>query len=243
MLAGERLSCTRRHGVHYGFPEPFRGFVWLTANKSPPGGIYYYGRVLREEAEVEELGRIKSFAMPCKTLSDEQDAVARFLSKPSDDTFHELFRGLAPRIVGYFRVRGCEIELAEDLAQEVMLAVYKEAHSLRDRALFRAWMYRIARNALLRHLRDTGRRVETVELGAETEELHQAGSDPTLPSQFAEWMAWLRPDERQVMMLRYVDELEHHEIAQVLGIPLGTVQWKIFHTKRKLAARFGVKTT
>lgn len=181
--------------------------------------------------------------MPCNTPSDEQESVARFLSKPSDETFHELFRALAPRLVGYFRVRGCELELAEDLAQEVMLAVYKESRSLRDKALFRPWLYRIARNALLRYLRDTGRRVETVELGTEALEMHQTGSDPTLPSQFAQWMAWLRPEERQIMMLRYVDELEHHEIAQVLGIPLGTVQWKIFHTKRKLAARFGVKST
>jgi RNA polymerase sigma-70 factor (ECF subfamily) len=181
--------------------------------------------------------------MPCRVLSDEQDVVARFLSKPSDETFHELFRGLAPRILGYFRARGCELELAEDLTQEVMLAVYKEARSLRDKALFRPWVYRIARNALLRHLRDTGRRVETVELGAEAEGLYQTDSDLTLRSQFAEWMAWLRPEERQIMMLRYVDELEHHEIAQVLGMPLGTVQWKIFHTKRKLAARFGVKTS
>src|SRR5208283_5184376 len=130
---------------------------------------------------------------------------------------------LAPRILGYFRARGCDLELAEDLAQEVMLAVYKEAHSLRDKALFRPWLYRIARNALLRHLRDTGRRVETVGLGAEAQGLCQAGSDLALQSQFAEWMAWLRPEERQIMMLRYVDELEHHEIAQVLGMPLGTV--------------------
>ena len=56
-------------------------------------------------------------------------------------------------------------------------------------------------------------------------------------------MAWLNPEERQIMMLRYVDDLEHHEIAAVLGLPLGTVQWKVFQTTRKLAAHFGKGAT
>jgi DNA-directed RNA polymerase specialized sigma24 family protein len=40
------------------------------------------------------------------------------------------------------------------------------------------------------------------------------------------------------MMLRYIDELEYHEIAEMVDLPLGTVQWKIFNSKKKLAARF-----
>jgi DNA-directed RNA polymerase specialized sigma24 family protein len=40
------------------------------------------------------------------------------------------------------------------------------------------------------------------------------------------------------MTLRYVDELEYHEIAEVMGLPAGTVQWKVFNAKRKLAQRF-----
>ena len=57
--------------------------------------------------------------------------------------------------------------------------------------------------------------------------------------QFAQWMAALDAEERQIMMLRYVEELEYHDIAEVLGLPLGTVQWKIFNSKKKLARRFG----
>jgi RNA polymerase sigma-70 factor (ECF subfamily) len=62
--------------------------------------------------------------------------------------------------------------------------------------------------------------------------------DPLLSAQFAEWMAFLEEDEREIMMLRYIDELEYHEIAELLGLPQGTVQWKIFNAKKKLAARF-----
>jgi len=47
----------------------------------------------------------------------------------------------------FFRTRGCDLALAEDLAQEVMLSVYRKAAQVRDRASFRAWLFRIARNA------------------------------------------------------------------------------------------------
>jgi RNA polymerase sigma-70 factor (ECF subfamily) len=166
-------------------------------------------------------------------------AVARFLAKPSNESFYGVFRALAPRLITYFRARGCGIELAEDLTQEVMLAVYLHAGKLRQEELFLRWVYRIARNALNRHVRDTSRRVTTVESGPEAEWICDREEDPVLHRQFTEWMEWLNPDERQIMMLRYVDDLEHHEIAAVLGLPQGTVQWKIFQAKRKLAARFG----
>ena len=52
-------------------------------------------------------------------------------------------------------------------------------------------------------------------------------------------MSSLHPDERQIMTLRFVEGLEYHEIASVLCLPLGTVQWKIFRSKRKLVSQFG----
>ena len=51
-------------------------------------------------------------------------------------------------------------------------------------------------------------------------------------------MRFLGEDEREIMMLRYIDELEYHEISELVGLPQGTVQWKIFNAKKKLAARF-----
>ena len=183
------------------------------------------------------------FLASTNAVSGWAGAVERFLATPSEESFQELFRALVPRMITYFRARGCRVELAEDLTQEVMLAVHRHTGRLRSKELFRPWLYRIAQNALRRHLRDVGRRVTTVECDFDVEETHSREGDPLLHSQFAEWMAWLNPEERRIMMLRYVDDLEHHEIAAVLGIPLGTVQWRIFQAKRKLAARFGAGAT
>ena len=202
------------------------------ANKPPAGGISHGD-------EVDKFGRSSVAERADAPPEDEERAIADFLSRASQESFHRLFRALAPRLIGYFRARGVEVELAEDLTQDVMWSVYRQARSLRQKESFRPWLYRIARNALLRHLRDTGRRISTVALDDGMQAAYDGVAGLVLRSQFVEWMQWLSPEERQIMMLRYVDELEHHEIAELLGMPLGTVQWKIFHTKRKLAAQFG----
>jgi RNA polymerase sigma-70 factor (ECF subfamily) len=176
--------------------------------------------------------------MPTKQAAGSQEAVERFLAGPSEESFEDLFREVAPQILYYFRVRGCDLDLAEDLTQEVMLSVYRAHTALRDKERFRPWLYQIARNSLVRHFRDASRRVRTTGLEA-SKDLSEPAAE--VPSEFSEWMAWLKPDERQVMLLRYMDGLEHREIAAVLGIPLGTVQWRVFHATRKLASHFGVR--
>ena len=172
----------------------------------------------------------------------EQDAVERFLCAPGEESFRDVFHTMAPRVVCYLRSRGCGRELAEDLTQEVMSAVYNQSRRLRKKELFRPWLFKIVKHALLQHLRRTGREVATVALDPGLHEPTGVPVDPLIESRFNQWMAWLEPDEQQIMRLRYVEELEYHEIAEVLEIPIGTVQWKVFHSKRKLEARFGDNT-
>jgi RNA polymerase sigma-70 factor (ECF subfamily) len=173
-----------------------------------------------------------------QTLS-EQQVIARFLADPSEDTFGELYRAVSPRIFRYFLVRFYDRGVAEELTQDVMLAAYRQSRQLRDPELFRPWIFKIALNALRKHLRHDGRQVVTTELDAVCSRFPAPGTDPLAGRRFSEWMAFLDPEEREMMTLRYVDGLEYHEIASVLKFPLGTVQWKLFHSRRKLAKRFG----
>jgi len=50
-----------------------------------------------------------------------------------------------------------------------------------------------------------------------------------------DWMAFLEPREREAMTLRFVEDWEYHEIATSQATPIGTVQWRIFNSKKKLA--------
>jgi DNA-directed RNA polymerase specialized sigma24 family protein len=48
-------------------------------------------------------------------------------------------------------------------------------------------------------------------------------------------MAFLDSREREVMTLRFIEQWEYHEIAAAQAIPIGTVQWRVFNAKKKLA--------
>jgi DNA-directed RNA polymerase specialized sigma24 family protein len=59
--------------------------------------------------------------------------------------------------------------------------------------------------------------------------------------EFQDWMAFLEPRERDVMTMRFVEEWEYHEIAAAQAIPIGTVQWRVFNAKKKLAVHLNLR--
>ena len=169
-------------------------------------------------------------------LLQEGTVTERFLDAPNDESFAELFKTFTPQLVAFFRSRGCQL-MAEDLAQEVMLTVYRKAEQIRDRSLFRAWMFKIARNTLCRHFGKQAREVDTVDLAHVPDRLVATGNkDVGTPAfEFHHWMSFLDSREQEALTLRFIEEWEYHEIAAARSIPIGTVQWRVFSAKRKLA--------
>jgi RNA polymerase sigma factor (sigma-70 family) len=165
------------------------------------------------------------------------EGAEKFLSSPNEESFAGLFRIFTPQLVAFYRARGCQLALAEDLTQEVMLTVHRKVDQIRDRTLFRAWLFKIARNALCRHYGKQTREVETVDLVDHTDRLIAASQKPagTPAFEFQHWMAFLDSREREVMTLRFIERWEYHEIAAAQAIPIGTVQWRVFNAKKKLA--------
>lgn len=168
----------------------------------------------------------------------EGEATRAFLAARTGEAFSALAQHLIPRLLRYFEVRGCDPDWAEDLTQEVLLAAYLHVDGVRHPEAFGAWIYRIARNTLLQALRRRSREVDTVALDTVCAE-RSAGLDWTQGSAFAEWIACLGAEDREVMLLRFVDGMNYGEIAAVLGIPAGTARWKVFHAKARIVARLG----
>ena len=164
-------------------------------------------------------------------------AVQSFLESPNEDTFAPVFRIYTPQLVSFFRARGCEPALSEDLAQDVLLIVYRKADQLRDRTLFRAWLFKIARSSLCRHFGKQSREVDTIDLEKVSDSLVASIKVPaaTLAFEFQHWMSFLDSREQEALTLRFVEEWEYHEIAAAKAIPIGTVQWRVFNAKKKLA--------
>ena len=171
-----------------------------------------------------------------KNSVHEAAVTERFLDAPNEESFADLFKAYTPQLVAFFRARGCQVA-AEDLAQEVMFTVYRKAQQIRDRSLFRAWMFKIARNTLSRHFGKQSREVDTVDLADVPERLVTARNKGagTPAFEFHHWMAFLDSREREALTLRFIEQWEYHEIPAAQSIPIGTVQWRVFSAKRKLA--------
>lgn len=164
----------------------------------------------------------------------------RFLGQADHDSFNAMFRVFSPQLVAFFRRRGHEKDIAEDLAQEVMLTVYRKAGQLRDHKLFRAWLFKVARNAACRYFAQRTREVPTVDVADIGDSLPAPNHSPFGPTaEFEDWMKFLDAQERETMKLRFIDEWEYHEIAAAQAIPIGTVQWRVFNSKKKLAVHLG----
>ena len=165
----------------------------------------------------------------------ERKAVAAFLHNSTPETFRAFFEVMYVKLVRYFLIRKVERRIAEELAQEVLMAIYRKRDTLREEENFFGWLFRIARNRLLQYLRDDR---EEREIQVEPSELNEYAKpvEPTPPDsgEFLTWMKLLELVERQVMMLRYIEDLGYQEIADVLSLPIGTVKWKIFDAKEKL---------
>src|SRR6266478_1735232 len=112
----------------------------------------------------------------------ESEVADGFLDHPNEESFTRLFHIFTPQLVAFFRRRGHELGLAEDLAQEVMLIVYRKAGQIRDRALFRAWLFKIARNAACRYFARCSREAPTTDLADMGDRFaaptHRSGCEP-----------------------------------------------------------------
>jgi RNA polymerase sigma factor (sigma-70 family) len=163
----------------------------------------------------------------------EAAATETFLQSPTEESFTELFLTLTPQLVSFFRSHGCARDLSEDLSQEVMLTVYRKTAQLRDRTRFRAWLFTIARHALYSHQGKHFLEVVAIDLQDIVDTRTTVMGHSAF--EFHHWMTFLESKEREALTLRFVEEWEYHEIAAAKATPIGTVQWRVFNAKKKLA--------
>jgi RNA polymerase sigma-70 factor, ECF subfamily len=169
---------------------------------------------------------------------EERDLVAAFLESQGEATFSALFNPLCARLFRYFTLRGLDPLTAEELAQNVLLAVYRHGGEVRDQALFYGWFYRIARNELAAYWRQQNARAEWIVFESLDDELTEtlaSESESELVLNFAALLDRLEPHERELIVLRFVEGLSYQELAVALQIPLGRVKWRLSNTKTKLA--------
>jgi len=144
------------------------------------------------------------------------------------------------------RVTGNENDAA-DAAQEAMIAVVRGLPRFDGRSSFSTWVYRIATNASLDELRRRRRRpMQTLEAHDDGTPIELADPDAGLRIDATgdrmaldRALADLPEDFRVAVVLRDVGDLDYTEIAEILGVPAGTVKSRIARGRAALAAALG----
>jgi RNA polymerase sigma-70 factor, ECF subfamily len=130
-----------------------------------------------------------------------------------------------------------DIELAEDATQQALLTIWRDLPQLRDPARFDAWSYRL----LVRACYAEGRRIRVkgpnlrllpVDQPAEADSLSTVVDRDQLERGFRR----LSIDHRAVVVLHHYVDLPLDQVAEILGVPIGTIRSRLFHAMRALRA-------
>lgn len=168
-----------------------------------------------------------------QTHTKRVDDMAKLLQRIADggdkDAFRELFTSYSPRLRSFIMRQGADRHTAEEVAQETLMTVWRKAGLYSDeKGSATTWIYTIARNLRIDRLR---REVPHDELPENRKD--EASDDAAPDDMVAEYqrgvriraaMETLPDDQHEVIKLSFREGLSHSEIAERVGVPLGTVK-------------------
>ena len=150
--------------------------------------------------------------------------------------FETIFREAEPDIYRWLLRMVRDPAIAEDLVIETFWRVYRSRATFDWTQSFQAWARRIATNVARDHLRRRPR-----EVGLPQSLSTPPQPDPAVSQDIArkvrQAIAALPPRHRIVVVLALVNEVPYSEIADALGLPVGTVKSRVFHAVRRLRRR------
>ena len=171
----------------------------------------------------------------------EQDLVARH-RRGDPEAFNEYYRMFAGLIYNLTLRQSGDPDTAHDLSQEVLLRVYRSLGRFRGRSTLKTWTYRVCINLCRSKL--GRRRVPTVPLEREDGSLREVADEQPGPEaraishderlQLAEVLPGVDLAFREAVVLRDLEDLSYQEIAEVLGVPIGTVRSRIARGREQL---------
>jgi len=167
-----------------------------------------------------------------RTLSGEKEAFEMIIRKYQRPLFNYI-----GRMVG-------EKELALDFTQEVFIKTYSSLHSFNPQFKFRTWLFKIASNFVIDYWRKKKIEAYSIDMPLgrdyDTIPLQIPDSEPPLVKKFE--MAQLReniehalekipPALRELFVWRHINEFSYDEMAEIKGLPVGTVKNRVFQAK------------
>jgi RNA polymerase sigma-70 factor (ECF subfamily) len=182
------------------------------------------------------------------TSASDRDLVATAITG-SEGGFEEFVRRYQRPISAYvYRMVG-DYEAALDLTQEIFMKVYGSLERYRAEFKFSTWIYKIAHNAAVDHLRRTSAREQPLIKGAEGDQyelpIESGKISPEVESERKERrqeieavVRTLPTAYRELIILRHAQDLTYEEIVEVTGLPLGTVKNRLFRAREMMRQHF-----
>ena len=165
-----------------------------------------------------------AFPVPTELVEAAKEGGSAQIERLLEAIWPEAYR-LARAIVG-------ERQGAEDAAQEACIVLYRTIASLRSAAAFRVWFYRIVVREASELRRRRSRNEPAPAIAPNT-------ADHTASIDLWDALAALPPHLRDVVVLRYFEDLSSREIGSVLRIPDGTVRFRLMMARRRLRPLLG----
>ncbi len=165
------------------------------------------------------------------------------------DGFEELVRRYQRPITSYvFRMLG-DYDLSLDVTQEVFIKVYNSLSKYSPEYKFSTWLYRIAHNAAVDHMRRNSITPQSLEAenadGSYQLQLESRVASPEQDRERSEWrteidtvVRSLPAPYRDLIVLRHSRDLSYDEIADITGLPLGTVKNRLFRAREMMREIF-----
>jgi len=190
------------------------------------------------------------FAFDLASAND-SDLVATAING-QEGSFEELVRRYQRPISAYvYRMVG-NYESALDLTQEIFIKVYASLRRYRSEFKFSTWIYKIAHNAAVDHLRRSSTREQSLIHGSEGDQFELPIESRRLsPEQESERkerrveiesvVRALPANYRELIILRHSQDLTYEEIVEVTGLPLGTVKNRLFRAREMMRQQFVIR--
>lgn len=178
----------------------------------------------------------------------ESDAsLVRRAVRGSEEASRELVRRYQRPVFNLIARMVRDPALAEDLAQETFLKTFSHLKAYDPRYRFTSWILKIAHNTAVDALRRPRVVLPLTESedgeGFEAQAPEGGEGNPALALErqdlaraLDDAIDRLRPEYREVVVLRYQEELSYEEVAELLGLPLGTVKSYLHRARAELAA-------
>lgn len=158
-------------------------------------------------------------------------------AKESLEAFDTLYKFYLPKIYGYIMNRTGNKEITEDIVSQTFITAMLNLKKYKDRGVtFGAWLYKLAHNSFVDYFRKNKSKIELIDENIITNLIHQENEYEKIENKIIIRKALLKIPEQyqQILALKYFEELDNQEIADILGCKKETLAVKLHRSTESL---------